>query len=365
MEKFKKDALKDVLLGRCSIDILIGDIVFTGYRCPKYSFQMPVLSKNDIIGLAKEILNYTPPNKRSRYLIFREVMSLAIERDKAEKLISFIFRDNAFNKKSSLYNGFYKEKTREKAINSLNNSLLKHGFLICNKEGQISIISAEYDRGYVAFLDILGFTNKVGSKVFHDIFDAFQIIKSERKNSDDNLTAIETRIVFFSDSIIVTSHELSSVVSISSQLSLQIMSLLNLGVRGGISYGQYFHRGSVVFGPAIIDAYELEKKAEYSRIIMKKEDECPWHDFLFTDKTEDFYSINIFNEVLSYSTDSPFIELNKNREWILEMINNYEISDNEKIRKKYSWLIKPFNATCKFYANGNGISSLYIDEKLI
>ena len=365
MEKCKKDALKDVLLGRYSIDILIGDIVFTGHRNPKFSFQMPVLSKNDIISLAKEVLNYTPPNKRSRYLIFREVMSFAVECDKAENIISFIFRDNAFNKKSSLFNGFYKEKTCEKAINLLNNSLLKHGFLICNKEGHISIINAEYDRGYVAFLDILGFTNKVESKEFHDIFDAFQIIKSERKNNDDNLTAIETRIVFFSDSIIVTSHELSSVVSISSQLSLQIMRLLNLGVRGGISYGQYFHRGSVVFGPAIIDAYELENKAEYSRIIMKKEDDCSWYNFLCTDKTEDFYSINIFNEVLSYSTDSHFVELKKNKEWILEMINNHEISKTEKIRKKYSWLIKPFNATCKIYENDNGISSLIINEDLI
>ena len=43
---------------------------------------------------------------------------------------------------------------------------------------------------------------------------------------------------------------------------------LGLLFRGGICYGKYYHKDSVTFGPAVVSAYKLEGKANYSRILL-------------------------------------------------------------------------------------------------
>ena len=52
-------------------------------------------------------------------------------------------------------------------------------------------------------------------------------------------------------------------------LAFAIHSLLNAKflVRGGAALGRLHHRGDVLFGPALIDAVELEKKARYPRLL--------------------------------------------------------------------------------------------------
>lgn len=43
---------------------------------------------------------------------------------------------------------------------------------------------------------------------------------------------------------------------------------LGLLFRGGIYYGKYYHDNGVTFGPAVVAAYKLEGKANYSRILL-------------------------------------------------------------------------------------------------
>ena len=46
---------------------------------------------------------------------------------------------------------------------------------------------------------------------------------------------------------------------------------LGLLFRGGICYGKYYHENGITFGPGVVKAYELEKKAIYSRIVIDKD----------------------------------------------------------------------------------------------
>jgi hypothetical protein len=44
-----------------------------------------------------------------------------------------------------------------------------------------------------------------------------------------------------------------------------------ISVRGAISSGKLFHNEAIVFGPALVEAVELEKLAMYPRVILSRE----------------------------------------------------------------------------------------------
>ena len=270
MDNSKEKALKAVFKEKYNNDVLIGNIIFSGHRNKKYRFQMPYLGKDNIIKLSKNILGYEPQIFKHRHKIFQDVMYKAIQEDKVEQILSFIFKNGSPDKRVDGYKNYYIEKSFDKALDALNEALMKSNYFIAYDNNHLLIDKVKYDKGYVAFLDILGFKNKVESKEFTNIYNVFQRIKSEKKNYDDNNNSkYGTKFLFCSDSIFITGHELDSVVRIASSLSLEIMELLDLGVRGAITYGDYFHSGNIVYGPAIIEACRLEKEeAKYSRVII-------------------------------------------------------------------------------------------------
>lgn len=127
----------------------------------------------------------------------------------------------------------------------------------------------EYKNGYVAFVDILGFSNLImkeenyyGSK---KLFDFVENI-CEFYNSN----GLDVKLAFFSDTIIITSDSCNLV-----EIALTIRILesylwdnLKLVFRGSVVKGLFYNENGIAFGPAIIDAYELEKKANTARIIV-------------------------------------------------------------------------------------------------
>ncbi len=83
----------------------------------------------------------------------------------------------------------------------------------------------------------------------------------------------EGRIQFaqFSDSLLI-SGEKDLFYSVLFQISSLIKSLFyNLGflVRGAVTFGPMYHKGSIAFGPALTHAYDLERKsAVFPRVIL-------------------------------------------------------------------------------------------------
>ncbi len=126
----------------------------------------------------------------------------------------------------------------------------------------------EYSQGYVAFIDILGFSKYVSEERNGEkTEELFQFVEKfcYFYNNTPNL---HTEVAFFSDSIVITSDEIASIVVAIYIAESYLKKSLSLLFRGGIYYGKYYHNQNITFGPAVISAYELEKKAIYSRIIL-------------------------------------------------------------------------------------------------
>ena len=143
-----------------------------------------------------------------------------------------------------------------------------------------------YENRYVAFLDILGFSELIRrldkeSSLLDKILDTLRAAEqfrplvsamNETKDGQDFWRGM-IRVAAFSDSVVISTKEnsigLSLIVISTTMLSAQ---LLGLGIfaRGSICLGKLYHEESVLFGMGLIDAYNLESKAAvYPRILIQ------------------------------------------------------------------------------------------------
>ena len=146
----------------------------------------------------------------------------------------------------------------------------------------------KYDNRVVLFLDILGFKkhvletidrererpsaevdNEAKIKELHSILTRMGKIASEGGNGIDIMTTQ------FSDSIVISfPSDNPSMATRTFEVVLKILVELiqkNIICRGALSEGKFIHTKDVLFGPALIDAYETESKAAmYPRVIMDK-----------------------------------------------------------------------------------------------
>jgi hypothetical protein len=136
-----------------------------------------------------------------------------------------------------------------------------------------------YAERYIAFADILGFTDIVKmiaedkSSRRHDALVKALVEAGTHHpglNANDDI-----QFQTFSDSIVMSSastitgllHILVSMVDLSTHLLRN-----GLLIRGAITKGGLHHEQSVMFGPAFLEAYGIENKiAKYPRIILSRE----------------------------------------------------------------------------------------------
>jgi hypothetical protein len=142
--------------------------------------------------------------------------------------------------------------------------------------------SLKYEQRIVAFIDILGWqqiiqqseadeelTKKLGVTI--NSIQGLTAWKDWMKNNSDNQPLPnDLQISHFSDSVIISvlCDPLSQDTLLFELRSL-VSNLLMLGylVRGGISIGSLIHRGSMVYGSALIKAYELESNKANGAIV--------------------------------------------------------------------------------------------------
>jgi hypothetical protein len=130
-----------------------------------------------------------------------------------------------------------------------------------------------YSDWAVAFLDIIGFTNKVKrteadrsgiADISNALWKARQWLDHFKGDSKD------VQIQTFSDTTLIcasgpTPYELASLTW---GIALYQCSMVLNGnlLRGGLAAGPNFQSGTIMFGPAIIDAYEAEQVADWPRV---------------------------------------------------------------------------------------------------
>ena len=224
----------------------------------------------------------------------------------------------------------------------------------------------EYKDNIVCFIDILGFKEIIKHTVnldnsLDESSIAFELMLMEKLcHNDMHIPPIpEVEHIQFSDSIVIFApvniENLSNIISIADSVILGCLMHKRL-CRGGITAGKLYHNGSVFFGPAIVSAVELEKKAINPRIVFDEESfsnfsisirtlnvdrqhfDCPPisidedDDKLFID----YISNGIFNDRCDRNIISHIENLYK------MTIDGLEHKD-EKVRKKYEWLRSKYN----------------------
>ncbi len=138
-----------------------------------------------------------------------------------------------------------------------------------------------YEDRVVAFIDILGFREHVkltqgDSKHAKNLHHVLEFISDLKHDNDKGILSqkeLGKEVSVFSDSIVI-SYPLS-LASASFYLLLDIIHLqlemMGLGIlmRGGVTSGELYHNDNIVYGPAMIEAYELEsRRAIYPRIVV-------------------------------------------------------------------------------------------------
>ena len=135
-----------------------------------------------------------------------------------------------------------------------------------------------YEKRIIAFVDILGFStmiedSRADTTLRRKIKQAMTIVRdTHNKDLSDDIRKVTT----FSDSAVISyvADEHSSLFYLLIDIiHLQLrLGALGIMIRGGIVYGDCYHDGDIVFGPAMNEAYWLESKiAKWPRVVITKD----------------------------------------------------------------------------------------------
>lgn len=156
-----------------------------------------------------------------------------------------------------------------------------------------------YSERYVAFLDILGFSNIVRLSVVspEQTVGLIEILESmakldEELGLDAEVEQDDFKGQSFSDCLVLSEaasptglfHLLATVTSVT-------LRLLGVGIftRGGIAKGKLHHTDKVVFGPAMLEAYRLEATiARYPRVLVDERTHQDYQSTAFSKQCETY-----------------------------------------------------------------------------
>lgn len=210
----------------------------------------------------------------------------------------------------------------------------------------------EYSQYCVAFLDVLGFKNLIGTESASTIHGIFRNIRHAKKlirgisEKDDWWSQIgkKTKIYFFSDSIVIAipTTEPMAFELVASHCMLLQHTLWFYGlptwIRGGIAIGDLYCGRSEVFGPALIDAYTLEGTiARHPRIVVREStyqaginNSVDKEDIIFISQQPDDLRMV---ETLKYFDYEP------QRSSLLQAIRDtIKTETNARILEKFQWI---------------------------
>lgn len=222
----------------------------------------------------------------------------------------------------------------------------------------------KYEERIVAFVDILGFSSMINKSESNEIeyerikhaLDTIQLVKNRT-------ASLIAKVTTFSDSIVISypTNGKDPLFYILIDLVHLQLDLLQQGVlvRGGIAKGKVRHVKEMVFGPAMVAAYELESKyAIYPRIIVEKEvvdwekdnyrkqifgaeyDIDDLNNLLKRDEYNDVYYIDILRQYQEIDYAEDFITiLHKVHSTIIDGLSH----KSKPVVMKYIWLKNYFN----------------------
>lgn len=146
------------------------------------------------------------------------------------------------------------------------------------REGILKEHIVPYEQRLVAFLDLQGFRDDIilnyPAEAIGSLFGEFDCLKRMLEKDADDL-----QVTIISDSIVVSvsldkPENLLYFFDACSFFAKPRIGKLFVAIRGGIAYGRLHHKDNIVFGPALVDAYEISEgkhKSDFLRIRMAAE----------------------------------------------------------------------------------------------
>lgn len=230
----------------------------------------------------------------------------------------------------------------------------------------------KYEDRIVCFIDILGFRNKVKNTIdksgieqedqIKKINSVFMVARDILDMDSPSPKFLESKVITqFSDSIVISFKvdEKTAVISTLSEIQHLIANFISRGflVRGGIALGKLIHSEKVVFGPALIKAYDTESKAAmYPRIIL---DETVLATGIVFGDNDTQYAEETIMSIVSKDSDGMYFvdffskiyhEMDDDDQWIQylnylqEIIRNNDTDIIPDIQVKIGWLKNKFNS---------------------
>lgn len=259
--------------------------------------------------------------------------------------------------------------------------------------------SLVYDRRIVAFLDILGWTSAIRTSNTtplrtQELGLALSLLKKYARFVEETSEMRgahgahedgqdDLHVTHFSDCVVVSvTPDNSGLHRLIATLETLSIGLLHQGflLRGGITIGDIYHRGTMVFGPAFLKAYELEShSAIYPRIILDPVLAHSWGEGisildkeghkigqaktwrLSDDGFRFFDFLQPFGGMPDFSNSVGLFARNIDPLRKLLERNLSEYRDNFGVWQKYAWLANYFNDVCAEHA-GHGFDPIHVDS---
>ena len=234
-------------------------------------------------------------------------------------------------------------------------------------------IQKGYAKCYIAFLDILGFKNRINHSSCQEILEIYKDIKNPLENiyiGTQEIIAVKhihTKVMSDSICFYIDSKHQDALFSLLCCCAIFQAKLLNRStpilIRGAVVIGDIYAEGDIMFGSGLTQAYLLEEEnARYPRIIITKETlsvglknvsrdsiRKNYNQFVFLD-TDKYYVANWLNFFSDMRPQDDKVNSNKGLKELAEYINVVLASEtNASIREKYLYL----DNTLSKYNNGN------------
>lgn len=263
---------------------------------------------------------------------------------------------------------------------------------------------SDYEDRFCLFLDILGFkeiidasvfeTNKRGKPQASEVFFGLKKIASTLNykqgisGKSGEVLPSSRKVTQFSDSVVVSylSDEVGSLANmLYDVLHLQLELInRNMLIRGAISRGKLYHSEDFVFGPALVEAAELEKLAMYPRVIVDREilqndgivdpgfssPSKPAHrtaESLVARDLDGLYFVDYF-AVYPEDFDDDWGDLGHYLLKLRDVVKGLSQKKQLSVRMKHSWLRQKFNEVAETIVdhksplfNGNTIPEEEVD----
>ena len=231
-------------------------------------------------------------------------------------------------------------------------------------------LNSPFENRYVAFVDILGFRDLIRrmprepelfdiarstlDQIDHQVRSFRDYRRQKRTGARSVLSRPDLQMSAFSDCYVGTAawRVVAAVQALGATLLTQ-----SIASRGAVVFGEAYHRGRVLFGPAIVKAYELERDvAKYPRVLVEAAVKNTvwnyhlgrWRGRLLQQDIDGCWFINVLTPSLSNWQALPGNRSLQNRRRFLRAIRGalkeqLSMQRDERQLSKWMWLAHWFN----------------------